>query len=75
MFDPTLVKLLYLPANTEARAGDQLYTSGLGEIFPRGIPVGKLTAVATAPGALTTQASVKLAVNSSKLNEVWVLMP
>lgn len=75
VFDPTLVKLLYLPANTEARAGDQLYTSGLGEIFPRGIPVGKLTAVATAPGALTTQASVKLSVNSSKLNEVWVLMP
>ena len=75
VFDPTLVKLLYLPANSEARAGDQLYTSGLGEIFPRGIPVGKLTAVTAAPGALTTQASVKLAVNSSKLNEVWVLMP
>ena len=49
--------------------------TSLGEIFPRGIPVGKLTAVTAAPGALTTQASVKLAVNSSKLNEVWVLMP
>lgn len=75
VFDPTLVNLLYLPANTEGRAGDPLYTSGLGDIFPRGIPVGKLLTIDSAPGALTTQASVKLAVNSSKLNEVWVLMP
>ncbi len=73
VFDPTLVDLLFLPATTEARPGDTLYTSGLGEIFPRGIPVGKLIAVEPAPGALTTTARVKLAVNSSKLNQVWVL--
>ena len=74
VFDPTLVDLLFLPASTEARPGDTLFTSGLGEIFPRGIPVGKLLAVEPAPGALTTTARVKLSVNSSKLNEVWVLM-
>ena len=51
-----------------------LFTSGLGEIFPRGILVGKLLAVEPAPGSLTTTAQVKLSVNSSKLNEVWVLM-
>ena len=73
VFDPTLVDLRFLPATTEARPGDTLYTSGLGEIFPRGIPVGKLIAVEPAPGALTTTARVKLAVNSSKLNQVWVL--
>ena len=74
VFDPTLVDLLFLPASTEAHPGDTLFTSGLGEIFPRGIPVGKLLAVEPAPGALTTTARVKLSVNSSKLNEVWVLM-
>lgn len=74
VFNPTLVDLLFLPAGTEARPGDALFTSGLGEIFPRGIPVGRLLAVETAPGALTTTAQVKLSVNSSKLNEVWVLM-
>ena len=73
VFDPTLVDLRFLPATSEARPGDMLYTSGLGEIFPRGIPVGKLVAVEPAPGALTTTARVKLEVNSSKLNEVWVL--
>ena len=74
VFNPTLVNLLFLPASTEARPGDTLFTSGLGEIFPRGIIVGKLLAVEPAPGALTTTARVKLSVNSSKLNEVWVLM-
>ena len=74
VFNPTLVDLLFLPASTEARPGDTLFTSGLGEIFPRGIFVGKLLAVEPAPGSLTTTARVKLSVNSSKLNDVWVLM-
>ncbi len=74
VFNPTLVDLLFLPSSTEARPGDSLFTSGLGEIFPRGILVGKLLAVEPAPGSLTTTAQVKLSVNSSKLNEVWVLM-
>ncbi len=74
IFNPTLVDLLFLPSSTEARPGDSLFTSGLGEIFPRGILVGKLLAVEPAPGSLTTTAQVKLSVNPSKLNEVWVLM-
>ena len=74
VFNPTLVDLLFLPSSTKARPGDALFTSGLGEIFPRGILVGKLLAVEPAPGALTTTARVKLSVNSSKLNDVWVLM-
>jgi rod shape-determining protein MreC len=74
VFDPAMVDLLFLPASTEARPGDTLFTSGLGEIFPRGILVGKLLAVEPAIGALTTTAQVKLSVNPSKLNEVWVLM-
>ena len=75
VFDPTITELLYLPAGTETRAGDKLYTSGLGEVFPRGIHIGKILAVETAHGELTTKASVKLAINPSILNEVWVLMP
>ena len=75
VFDPTLVQLMYLPANTEARPGDMLYTSGLGEKFPRGIHVGKLLSVESTPGRLTSIATVKLAANTSKLNEVWILMP
>ncbi|SVD51501.1 uncharacterized protein METZ01_LOCUS404355, partial [marine metagenome] len=42
VFDHTIVNLQFLPAHTEARAGDPIVTSGLGRLFPRGIPVGKL---------------------------------
>ena len=75
VYDPTLVKLTHLPGVTLARPGDKLYSSGLGEIFPRGIYVGKLLAIHSRPGSLTTTATVKLSTNTSQLNEVWVLMP
>ena len=75
VFDHTIVNLHFLPAHTEARAGDSVVTSGLGRLFPRGIPVGKLLSVAPAPGALNSNARVKLAVDSSRLNEVWVIQP
>ncbi len=75
VYDPTLVKLTHLPGVTHARPGDELYSSGLGEIFPRGIFVGKLLAIESSPGSLTTTATVKLSTNTSQLHEVWVLMP
>jgi rod shape-determining protein MreC len=75
VFNHTIVNLQFLPAHTEARAGDPVVTSGLGRLFPRGIPVGKLLSVAPAPGALNSNARVKLAVDSSRLNEVWVILP
>ena len=75
IFDPTLAELLYLPVSTKARAGDKIYTSGFGEVFPRGIHIGKILALENTSGDLTTKASVKLATNPSLLNEVWVLMP
>jgi rod shape-determining protein MreC len=75
VFDPTLAELLYLPTGTKARVGDKIYTSGFGEVFPRGIHIGKILAVENTSGKLTTKASVKLAINPSLINEVWVLMP
>lgn len=75
VFDHTIVNLKFLPAHTEARAGDPVVTSGLGRLFPRGIPVGKLLSVEPAPGALNSRARVKLAVDSSRLNEVWIILP
>lgn len=33
------IELLYLPHNADIRIGDQIITSGLGGVFPRGYPV------------------------------------
>tara|TARA_B100001123_G_scaffold448265_1_gene608570 strand:- start:367 stop:1173 length:807 start_codon:yes stop_codon:yes gene_type:complete len=75
VFDPTLVKLTHLPGASHVRPGDKIYSSGLGEIFPRDIFIGKILAVDSSPGSLTTKATVKLSTNTSKLHNVWVLMP
>jgi rod shape-determining protein MreC len=39
-------RLLYLPARSEIKVGDRLVTSGNGGIFPPGLPVGIVAAIA-----------------------------
>lgn len=41
--DSSELELPYLPATADVRAGDEIVTSGLGGVFPAGIPVGKIT--------------------------------
>lgn len=40
--DSSELKLPYLPAIADVKAGDVLITSGLGGVFPAGVPVGKV---------------------------------
>lgn len=39
----TELELPYLPVNSDVKEGDELVTSGLGGIFPAGVPVGVIT--------------------------------
>lgn len=39
----TEMELPYLPVNSDVREGDRLVTSGLGGVFPAGVPVGVVT--------------------------------
>ena len=39
------LELLYVPESADVREGDLLISSGLGEVFPAGYPVGTVTAV------------------------------
>ncbi|MGH8427650.1 MAG: rod shape-determining protein MreC [Gammaproteobacteria bacterium] len=43
------LSLPYLPNNTDVKPGDRLVTSGLGGRYPRGYPVGIVTAVTPLP--------------------------
>ncbi|MGH8224800.1 MAG: rod shape-determining protein MreC [Gammaproteobacteria bacterium] len=45
-----LLSLPYLPNNADVKAGDRLLASGLGGLYPRGYPVGVVTAVTPHPG-------------------------
>lgn len=54
-------------------AGHNVVTSGLGGIFPAGIPVGQIIDTRSAEGGLYTEARVRLAANLNRLEEVWII--
>ncbi len=73
--DPAIVELSYLARASLLKPGQKVLTSGLGGIFPKGIPIGEIVDVRPAGYGLFTEARVKLAVNLDRLEEVWVMLP
>ena len=71
--DQTLVDLKFLPRNSQVQPGASVVTSGQGGIFPRGIPVGTVGDIRQVGYELYTAARVKLAVDPSRVEEVWVI--
>jgi rod shape-determining protein MreC len=53
------MQLLYVPESADIKTGDVLVTSGLGQRFPPGYPVGTVTAVKRSGGADFAQISVR----------------
>jgi len=45
----TSLDLPYVPQNYDVKVGDVLVTSGLGQVFPYGLPVGRVTKVTKDP--------------------------
>jgi rod shape-determining protein MreC len=75
VLDHRLVDLTHLPRNIALRPGQTVYTSGLGGVFPAGIPVGSLVDARSVSYGLYSEARVKLAADTSRLREVLVLLP
>ena len=46
------MSLGYLDKASEIRPGSRVVTSGLGGVFPKGLPLGKVTSVENNPGSL-----------------------
>jgi rod shape-determining protein MreC len=74
VFDGSFVELSYLSRNTELKPSQNVVTSGLGGIFPKGIPIGKIVDSRQVDYGLYTQAQVKLSASLGALEEVWVLI-
>jgi rod shape-determining protein MreC len=73
--DNSLVELTYLSGSANLKSGQGVITSGLGGIFPRGIPIGQVVDSQPAEFGLYTEARVKLNANLGALEQVWVLFP
>jgi rod shape-determining protein MreC len=75
VLDPRVVDLTYLPKTATLQPGQKVSTSGLGGIFPKGIPVGEILDSQPVGHGLYTEARVRLAVDANRLEEVWVILP
>lgn len=69
-----LCKLIYLAESSDAAVGDMLVTSGIGGVYPKGLPVGQVLRVKEAAGALFRDIDVLPTVDFSKLEEVLVVL-
>jgi rod shape-determining protein MreC len=73
--DSSLLTLDYLSKDAALKPGQAVLTSGLGGVFPRGIPIGHIVDFRPAEYGLYTEARVKMSANLGALEEVWVLFP
>ena len=62
-----------MASHTEMKRGDLLISSGLGGIFPKGLPVAHITEIADVRG-LFPNIKAKAIVDFSNLEEVLILM-
>ena len=54
----TVLNLIDIPQNADIRPGDRVVTSGLGSVYPKGIPIGTVTSVSVDGATLLKSASV-----------------
>ena len=64
----------YVLKTSDVRVGDMVVTSGLGRVFPKGIPVGEVIAVKDPPGELFKDVRIRPVVDFSKLEELLVIL-
>jgi rod shape-determining protein MreC len=72
--DTALVDLTYLSGGASLKAGQNVFTSGMGGVFPKGIPIGLVVDSRPVEFGLYTEARVKLSANLGALEQVWVLL-
>lgn len=64
----------YVPKTEDIQVGDEVVTSGLDGVYPKGIPVGVVTSVNPGSAQLFLSATVRPHVVASRLEEVTVLL-
>ena len=67
------LKLTLIRVEQVIEVGDTIVTSGLGGVFPKGIPIGKVTAVERTPGAMYYDVVVEPFARAENLEEVLVI--
>ena len=67
------LKLTYLPADTQLVSGDQIITSGLGDVYPAGLMVGTIRTLYTEADGLSRYAVITPAADIADIRYVYVI--
>ena len=68
-----ILRASYIPTGAELIQGDNVYTSGLGEIFRKGILIGTIEEIITTRNVTDRYATIKPAVDFSTVDTVLVI--
>jgi rod shape-determining protein MreC len=68
-----ILLLSFLPSNAQLGAGDKILTSGMGGIYPKGIPIGTVIRVFREESTSSLWAEVGPSVNFNRIEEVLVM--
>ena len=69
----TTLKATYIPIDATLAVGDNVETSGMGGIYPRGITIGKIKEIVNTKNIANRYAIIETAVDFSKIETVLVI--
>lgn len=69
----TTIKATYIPIDATLAIGDNVETSGMGGIYPRGITIGKIKEIVNTKNIADRYAIIETAVDFSKIETVLVI--
>ena len=69
----SMIKATYIPTNADISEGDNVETSGMGGIYPKGITIGKIKEVNNTLNKIDRYAWIEPAVDFSRLRTVLVI--
>ena len=68
------LKMSYLTLSAAVVIGDDVVTSGLGGLYPKGIHVGKISEIQKASDGMSQIATIKTSVKFDEIEEVFVIV-
>ena len=67
------LELVFMVRGDDVRPGDEIITSGVGGVYPKGLRIGEVVAVQTDRDELLHTAVVRPAVDFGRLEQVFVM--
>jgi rod shape-determining protein MreC len=68
-----LCRMVYIEAESDIRVGDKVITSGIGGVYPRGLLVGRVSAIEVDEGSRTLTAIVEPAADLDSISKVMIV--